>query len=210
MKKIIMLLTSYLFLSIWFAFSQEFDLNRFNEVRLKKVNELRAKEWIWYGYNLNYWLSKAAKSWSDYSSSIGSMSHRKYASKAYYDYKLIQKYTEDQWVKFSPKAGTKVVENIGRWIVKCKEDDCTDEILKATESTWKFFLSEKWKVYAPHYKSMISSHYTDAWFWVSVNWKTWKYFFTAYYSVPTSNSDTGIDDWIVTLKRNPRIIRKKK
>lgn len=210
MKKIIVFLTCCLFLSVWFSAAKEVDLSRFNQARLEKVNTLRSDQWVWYGYILNHSLSKAAKSWSDYSSSMGNISHKKYASKAYYDYKLIQKYTEEQWVEFADKAGTKVVENIGRWTVKCKEEDCTDEILKATESTWRFFLNEKWKVYAPHYKSMISSHYTDAGFGVSVDRKTGKYYFTAYYSVPTLNSDTQIYDWNVTVTRNLRIIRKKK
>jgi hypothetical protein len=205
---------------MWFiqlACAGDIDLQRFNQTRLNKVNTMRSQAWISYGYELSSSLQHVAQSWSDYSKSIGSISHKKYGSKSYYDYKLIQKYVEHNGVIFGDKAWTKVVENIGWWVVKCKDDDCTDEIIKATESTRKFFMSEKWKAYAPHYKSMVSAHYTDAWFGVSVDRKTGKYFFTAYYSVPTEGKDqvhSNVEDGannesIVTQAKNPRIIRRK-
>lgn len=200
------------------VYAWEIDLQRFNEARLYKVNAMRKNEWINYDYQLNSWLKGVAQSWSDYSKSIGSISHKKYGSKSYYDYRLIQKYAEANGVVFSDKAGTKVVENIGRWVVRCKDDDCTDEVIKATESTRKFFMSEKWRSYAPHYKSMVSTHYTDAGFGISVDRKSGKYFFTAYYSVPTEDvniqyadvSEDSVVQNVVTKTKNPRIIRRKK
>lgn len=169
----------------WFA--QSFDSDQFQKYWLAKVNNVRS-DYDLLPYNLNNWLSLAANNWSDYSNSIWGMSHKKYWSKLYYDYKLIAKRVQEQWVIFGSKAGTKVVENIGWGYIKCTKEDCTDAVIKATESTWKFFMSEKWKKYAPHFNSMISSQYTDAWFGISINWKLKKYYFTAYYSVPIEES----------------------
>lgn len=219
MKKIMLWLMCCVLRGVQCTFAGEIDLQYFNTIRLEKVNALRSDAWIDYQYKLNGDLMRTAQGRSDYSLSIGNISHKKYGSQSYYDYKLIQKYVESNGIQFADKAWTKVVENIGWWVVHCKETDCTDEIIKATESTRKFFLSEKWKSYAPHYKSMISTHYTDAWFGVSVNWKTGKYFFTAYYSIPTLNStvleskETQISDTlapqIVTETKHPRIIRRR-
>ena len=80
--------------------------------------------------------------------------------------------------------------------------DCTDQIIKATEETWRFFMAEKGKTYAPHYKSMISSWYEQAGFGVSIDPISKKYYFTAYYSVPTLESAAKVAS-------TPRLIRRK-
>ncbi|HMY80365.1 MAG TPA: CAP domain-containing protein [Candidatus Absconditabacterales bacterium] len=162
------------------------DLDVFQKHWIDQVNSLRGSSGLT-GYTLDSGLSKAAQSWSEYSSSIGSISHSKFGSKLYYDYKLIQRYVEEQGVVFGSKPGTKVVENIGRGTVRCpKTGDCTSNLINATNTTWKFFVNEKGKQYAPHYKSMMSAHYTHAGFGVTIDHSLGKYYFTAYYSIPLS------------------------
>lgn len=170
------------------------DSNKFNDYRLDKVNSVRAELWV-KSYKSNSSLADVAQMWSDYSSSIGEISHKKFGSKVYYDYKLIQKYVEVQWVQFVDMPWTKIVENIGWWYINCEKTkiqkdeenrilDCTQEIIKATEQTRKFFMNEKGKRYAPHYNSIISKVYSEAGFGISIDPKTKKYYFTAYYSLP--------------------------
>lgn len=171
------------------------DNQIFNNYWLEKVNGVR-NDLGMEPYNLHQWLVRAAQDRSDYSKSLWSISHKKYWSTSYYNRALIQQYVESKGVVFTDKPGTKVVENIGWWYVYCPfgspwdsdrnvDKNCTSQILEATESTRKFFMDEKWKRYAPHYKSMISSQYTEAWFGVAIDHVTHRYYFTAYYSVPT-------------------------
>ncbi len=164
------------------------DLNLFQKNRLDKVNTTRTALKL-PTYDSNTGLNSSAQAWSNVSKWVGYIVHNKYWSKAYYDYKLIQKYAESLGVRFSKKSGTKVVENIWRWYVKCPKEnnsDCTTQIIAAAESTWKFFIGEK-KYNGAHYRSIVSKQYTDAGFGVSIDPKTGKYFLTAYYSVPTIN-----------------------
>ncbi len=200
MKKIIWLLCLCRILWIWsFVFAEQasftssnrtvtVDLDLFQKNRLAKVNGARASVKL-PAYKANTGLDMSAQAWSNTSKAAGLITHQKYGSKLYYDYKLIQKYVESIGVKFSKKSGTKVVENIGRGYVKCPKEnksDCTSQIIAATEATWKLFIGEK-KYNGSHYRSIVSKQYTDAWFGVSIDPKTGKYFLTAYYSVPTTN-----------------------
>lgn len=185
--------------------AESIQLDKVQDHWLNKVNQLRS-DYKLKEYSPNSQLDALAQRWSDYSNSIGSISHKKYWSKSYYDYKLIEKYATANDIEFLKKDGTKIVENIGWGYVRCKEEDCTDEVILATEATRKFFMSEKGKAYAPHFKSMTSAHYTDAWFGVSVDWNTNRYFFTAYYSLPTDNPLAS--HILVTKNETPRILRK--
>ncbi|MFA7284235.1 MAG: CAP domain-containing protein [Candidatus Absconditabacterales bacterium] len=165
------------------------DTLLFQQQRLTRVNTVRSGLNI-YSYILDNNLNGTAQAWSDYSKSRNGISHKRYNSKAYYDYNLIQKRFEEAGLMFSKKKGTKVVENIGRGYVRCgklshtRSVDCTKALIDATKTSWNFFMSEKGKSYAPHYKSIISEQYEWAGFGVSVDVDQKKYYITAHYSVP--------------------------
>lgn len=183
-------------LSTWVAlvftgsqWSISVDAALFQQQRLSRVNGVRSELGI-YPYALDTNLHATAQTWSDYSKSKNSISHKRYGSKTYYDYNLIHKRFWDAGLLFGNKKGTKVVENIGRWYVRCgtlsheKTVDCTSALIDATKTTWNFFMSEKGKSYAPHYKSIVSKQYEWAWFGISVDVDKKKYYITAHYSVP--------------------------
>ncbi len=169
------------------------DMAAFQKHWLDQVNTTRSALKI-YPYEADKQLDFTAQYWSDYSKSIGSISHKRYNSKTYYDYNLIRKRFESLGIVFGPKNGTKVVENIGRWYVRCAtkkfvKTDCTQTLINAAQSTRTFFMSEKGKAYAPHYKSIISRQYTHAWFGITIDVDKGKYYLTTHYSVPLESKD---------------------
>ncbi|MCA9378731.1 hypothetical protein KC711_07870 [Candidatus Peregrinibacteria bacterium] len=72
------------------------------------------------------------------------MSHKRTNKSSYYDYKEIEKWFSNQGLQFKNVSRKTFSESIGYGVVKCpKEGDCTDALITATKSTWKFFMSEK-------------------------------------------------------------------
>ena len=89
-------------------------------------------------------LTQTAKVWSIESEKRGDMSHKRTSKSSYYDYKEIEKWFGNQGLKFKNVSRKTFSESIGYGLVKCpKEGDCTDALISATKSTWKFFMSEK-------------------------------------------------------------------
>lgn len=162
------------------------DMNRFRQEWGKWTNDLRSE----YGrslYELDDNLNRSSQARSDYHADnrIKWMSHRRYGSSAYYSYPLVMKWFGDQWVDFVNVWWTKATECIWRWYVSCRGTDCTDEMIKASRSTWNFFMSERGKKYAPHFNALISKQFSQMWVGIAVDPVSKRYYFTAHFSVET-------------------------
>lgn len=171
------------FMTIW---KSTVDMNRFRQEREKRTNDLRAEYWR-DEYNLSDDLNQTSQTWSDYHADnrIKWMSHRRYGSSAYYSYPLVMKWFGDQWVDFVKVWWTKATECIWWWYVSCRGTDCTDEMIKASRSTWNFFMSERGKKYAPHFNALISKQFSQMWVGIAVDPVSKRYYFTAHFSVET-------------------------
>lgn len=162
------------------------DMNRFRQEREKRTNNLR-EEYGREAYILSDDLNQTSQTWSEHHADnrIKWMSHRRYGSSAYYSYPLVIKWFGDQWVDFANVGWTKATECIWWWYVSCRESDCTDEMIKASRSTWNFFMSERGRKYAPHFNALISKQFSQMWVGIAVDPVSKRYYFTAHFSVET-------------------------
>jgi uncharacterized protein YkwD len=156
------------------------DRDRFQDHRVSQVNTLRSKLSL-SPYQVDHRLQQIAQNRSHRARTLGMISHRRPGSQSYYSYPEIIKWFTNQGVSFRG-TGTLVVENIWYGYLKCRQLDCTDQLIQASQSTWNFFLKEQHKTYQPHYHSMIDNRYKFVGVGLSIDLDRNRYYLTAYYS----------------------------
>ena len=156
------------------------NMTQVQDHRIWQVNDLR-KDLGLKPYHAHDQLHRTAQKRSDRARASWSISHRRTGSQAYYSYPLIKKRFAQEWVQFSGK-GTLFVENVGYGYIKCKKDDGTQDLIQAMQSTWRFFIAEKYKKYQAHYRSMINPNYQFAGVWAAIDLKHKTYYLTIHYS----------------------------
>ena len=107
-------------------------------------------------YSSSQVLDATAQAWSDYSASIGVMSHSRPGQTAYYDYSLITKWFEDLGVTFKNAGGWTYSENIGRTYMNCHDSDCTQSLIDGTKLIFDAYMAEKGTSNTAHYDSVMS------------------------------------------------------
>ena len=156
------------------------DLNKVRETWLEWNNkvrrDLKLKE-----YKYSDVLDNTAAKWSNFSRDRGYINHKRLGQKNYYDFKGMKKWFESEGVKFKTVGGSSFVENIGWGYFKCKDDECTDEMVKSVKTTFDFFIGEKNRKYRPHYLSIVNPNYKEIGLGIAIDKKTKKYFLTVHY-----------------------------
>ncbi len=164
------------------------------------VDEQRVREaWLgWYNdyrtglglpaYQLDASLNQTAGNWSFYALKRGTIDHRRAWKGAYYDYALIKKWFMNFGVTFANVHGTTFSENIGWNVFRCDKEDCTDDLIASTRSTFDFFLSEKGKKSHPHYSSIINPDFRNMGVGLAVDSKAKKYYVTVHFATDVSLS----------------------
>ena len=160
----------------------DFDADRVEKAWLEWTNAERSLVWA-PTIASHSGLTQTAKIWSVESEKRGEMSHKRTNKSSYYDYKEIEKWFSNQGLKFKNVSRKTFSESIGYGVVKCpKEGDCTDALITATKSTWKFFMSEKWKQYAPHYKAIVMPEFHLMGVGVELDKSSKRYYITVHYA----------------------------
>ena len=160
----------------------DFDSVRVENAWLEWTNAERSLVWV-PAIASHSGLAQTAKVWSIESEKRGEMSHKRTNKSSYYDYKEIEKWFSNQGLKFKNVSRKTFSESIGYGVVKCpKEGDCTDALITATKSTWKFFMSEKWKQYAPHYKAIVMPEFHLMGVGVELDKSSKRYYITVHYA----------------------------
>jgi hypothetical protein len=86
--------------------------------------------------------------------------HRRNPWDAYYDFPVIDRWFTARGVNPKVINRAKHTENDGYGYYRCSESDCTDEMIASIRTTWNYFMSEKWKSYDAHYRTIIQPHFT--------------------------------------------------
>lgn len=185
------------------AFAQDdFDADRVEKAWLEWTNTERTLVWA-PTIASHSGLTQTAKIWSVESEKRGEMSHKRTNKSSYYDYKEIEKWFSNQGLKFKNVSRKTFSESIGYGVVKCpKEGDCTDALITATKSTWKFFMSEKWKQYAPHYKAIVMPEFHLMGVGVELDKSSKRYYITVHYATEIVG-----DKPAVTPKVTPKTVK---
>lgn len=163
------------------------DMNKVRETWLSWNNGKRTAAKL-DPYTLNPQLSRTATTWSRLASAKGSIDHKRYGKKAYYDFWALRDWFKEQGLTFKRVHSQEFVENIGWGVYRCSDADCTDELLSSIRSTFDFFYGEKNKKYRPHYESLMSDTYNEIGVGIAIDEDAGKYYITVHYDTEiTSN-----------------------
>lgn len=179
-------------LFLWQANAIDYDNDKVINARLSWNNELREDMWL-VPYKLDSRLEDTAIEWSEYQNSIWTWTHKRRKTDGFYTYKSVEKWFSDRWIKFDNINRITFTENVWVWYVSCKQKDCTDEVISAIKTTWKFYLSEKKAGWA-HRNSLINKNFRYVWIGIVVNSKN-KYYLTIHYGTKiTSKTENTYDN----------------
>lgn len=90
--------------------------------------------------------------------------HARKPSDGYYNHASMEEWFADRGLVYKPINRVTVTESMWRGVYRCSTSgDCTSSILSALNSTYQFFMSEKWKSFQPHYASMVNRSFQRMW-----------------------------------------------
>lgn len=161
------------------------------ETWLKWYNDARSKEGLnLYKYNEN--LNYSATQWSEYSNSIGVMSHKRPGQTAYYDYNIITKWFKNLGITFKNINRVTYSENIGYGTYKCDLSDCTQDFINAIKPTFNFYMNEKGTKNASHYNSIMNKYFKEIGIGFSINENNNTVYLTVHYGTELTNTPSNI------------------
>ena len=171
---------------------ENIDMQRVRETWLGWNNDTRAGLGL-DPYEYEPQLGRTAAIWSERAESLGSISHTRPGSSAYYDYGLIGRWFADLGVEFTRSGGrSDYVENIAWEYYSCSDGECTDELIAGIRKSYNFFVGEKGRAYSPHYDSIVSPNYDYLGLGIAVDETAYggKFYLTVHYGTEiTSNPD---------------------
>lgn len=159
------------------------DFNEVKKIWLWWYNKERSFLWK-HNYIYNSILENTAFEWSEISKNRWTITHKRDTWDSYYSYNKITKWFASRWVVCKNIFSITHTENIWWWTFSCKDWECTQELINWIEGTFNFFMSEKYKIYKPHYSSIINNYFNEIWLWIAVskqNNNKYKYYLTVHY-----------------------------
>ena len=156
------------------------DTGKVEQTRLDWTNALRKDQWL-AAYVVNPKLTATATEWSTSAKTRWYITHERTKWDWYYNYAKITKRFADRSIVFQNIWWMTYSESIGYGYLSCRDGDCTDALIKATKSTWNFYMGEKWKKSQPHYKALINKYFTIMGVGITVDEKTKRYYITIHY-----------------------------
>ncbi len=175
----------------WFTDDQipHVDIQEVRRVWMSWMNEVRSDLNL-APYTQSKELNRSATLWSLRAKSNGSITHKRTAQAAYYDYKMIGGWFADLDLDFQNVKSATFTENIGWGVYKCKKDDCTQNLIDAARTTFDFYMSEKGKASSSHYNSIVKPEFRLVGMGIAVDPHSGRYFITTHYGTAiTSEPD---------------------
>lgn len=136
------------------------DMGKVRAERIKRHNAERTKLWLT-AYTGSAKLDATAQKRADYLAKINKATHVRKPSDSYYNYKSIKARFTGQNINFpAEKSGIpNFTENLAYQYYNCSKADCTTDLITAIKKWFAFFMSEKYKIYKPHYKAIIGKQF---------------------------------------------------
>ncbi len=166
------------------------DMDKVRQTWLDWYNEERTALGL-HSYVLDDQLNRTATEWSKISRDRGYMDHKRPGQTDYYDFYMILDWFENLGVEFENSMFS---ENIAWEMYYCdaSEDDCTQEMIDASEKAFNFFMSEKGGTYTAHYDSIISPNYNIVGLGIAIDDAANKFYLTVHYAKAISNDPVRV------------------
>jgi hypothetical protein len=141
------------------------------------------RQWEWLGvYNYDSRLDSTAYDWNiEFARWFGQNHHRRNPSDSYYSFPTIDQWFIDRGINPKVINRSKHTENVGYGYYNCNSGDCTNSMIQSIRSTFDFFMSEKWKSYDAHYRSIVNPYFTKMGLSIIVVPSEKKYYLTVHY-----------------------------
>ncbi len=163
--------------------SSLFDENEIRKYWIDLLNDVRQQKQLpLLKYDSS--LDSTAKRWSNLAVKRWEINHKVSPWDSYYDYKKKVNWMKQNWVVCKNINRITFSESIAWGEFYCNSKDCTKEVKKTVKGNYNFFMSEKWKAYAPHYKMIVGPYYKNLWLGLSIQnkWKNkYRLYLTAHY-----------------------------
>ena len=144
-------------------------------------NEYRASLGL-ESYSHDSRLDSTAHDWNIvFAEGKGQNHHTRNLWDGYYNFSVIDRWFIDRGIEPKVINRSKHTENVGYGYYSCSADDCSDELIASIRSTWNFFMSEKWKSYDAHYRSIINPYFTKMWMDIIIIPSEKRYYITIHY-----------------------------
>lgn len=159
---------------------------------LNRHNQVRSNLWETL-YTFDERLNNTAYEWSKIQSEEKKiMSHKRDSEDVFYDYKKIEKWFNDRWVKCNVAWWATTSESIWKYWYYCNSNDCTSKLDESLKEIFDIYMSEKWLAYPAnaHYKWIILPELTKIWIWIRIeqryddtyeDYRSYDYYITTHY-----------------------------
>ncbi len=127
-------------------------------------------------------LMRSAQVWATYLSenNIKSSTHKRDRSdNSSYNYTTIQERFKDLGITFANVNGWTFSENIAYNTVKCKTQDCDQELSQSTEKSREFFYDREKPYNGSHYRAIIQENFQYIGIGIAIN--NWRYHIVIHY-----------------------------
>lgn len=160
---------------------QNVDISRIRTTWAGWYNSVR--QWEWLGtYNYDTRLDATAYDWNiEFAKWQGQNHHRRSPSDSYYSFPTIDQWFIDRGINPRVINRSKHTENVWYGYYSCNSGDCTESLIRSIRSTFDFFMSEKWKAYDAHYRSIVNPYFTKMGLSIIVVPSEQRYYLTVHY-----------------------------
>jgi uncharacterized protein YkwD len=176
------------------------DMAEVRETWLGWYNDVRTQAGL-HPYIYNDYLNNSATVWSEYSSDVGVMSHKRPGQTAYYDYALITQWFADLGITFKNTYGVTYSENIGRGPFSCNGSGCacntatcTQKLIDAIHTTFDYYMAEKGTSSTAHYDSVMNKYFNEIGLGIALDQSTNQYYLTVHYGTELTSHPVEVCD----------------
>ncbi len=157
------------------------DMSRVRSTWIGWYNSVR--QWAWLGsYSYDERLNSTAYDWTfELAKWKWQNHHTRTPWDGYYNFAVIDQWFIARGVNPTVINRSKHTENVGYGSYSCNSSDCTDTLIQSIRSTFNFFMSEKWKSYDAHYRSIVQPNFTKIGLSVIVVPEENRYYLTVHY-----------------------------
>ncbi len=157
------------------------DMNRVRWAWLGFYNSTRRDTWL-SPYSYDTRLDNTAHSWNvEFAKWRWLNHHRRNPSDSYYSYSTITEWFKSRGVIGKVAWWSTTTENVGYGYYSCNSSDCTDSLISSIRTTYEFYMSEKWRSYDAHYKSIVQPYFTKIGLDIIVVPEERRYYLTVHY-----------------------------